>query len=70
MKQEYLEIRDWKCLEYCDTKENCLYACGLLPPHEAEELEQPSQGKNPTYPVRFVIAPNKVQVGLKEPALL
>lgn len=69
MKPDYLEVRDWKCLEYCATKENCLYACGLLPPHEAENLEEKTiQSDNSTYPVRFVMKPGKVQAAPKEPA--
>lgn len=37
MQAEIMEIRDWDCLKYCETRENCAAACGLEPPVKREK---------------------------------
>ncbi|MFZ5945419.1 MAG: hypothetical protein ACOYVD_15055 [Bacillota bacterium] len=36
MKLEDLMLRDWDCLRYCQTKEDCWAACRLVPPTETQ----------------------------------
>ena len=30
-------VRDWECLKYCQTQENCYVACGLERPEKTKE---------------------------------
>jgi hypothetical protein len=38
MERENGIYHNWLCLQYCDTKENCLAACGLEVPSLEEIL--------------------------------
>lgn len=70
MKPDYLDVRDWKCLEYCETKENCLYACGLVPPHEAIYGDPALRSEIDPMPISFTINPAKLQGKSKELTLV
>lgn len=38
-------VRNWECLSYCQTQDNCSYACGLAHPLSVMEQEEERSDK-------------------------
>lgn len=61
------EVRGTECMKYCQTRENCAYACGLEPLNLEEEYNTPViQKEQDRYPIRFVIVPKNISSLEKE----
>ena len=60
MQKELMQYRDWECLKLCQTRENCLAACGLMPPDDEKKPVAPErQAEFTTPPVMFIISPKR-----------
>lgn len=62
MRPEHLEFRNCECLKYCETQENCQFACGLEP---VVAMEDTSQSQ-----LHYIIKQNVFQLQKEEKELV
>lgn len=61
------EARGTECMKYCQTRENCAYACGLEPLISMEEYTVPAAEEQDGNRMRFIMNGNIFSKPEKQP---